>query len=68
MTDGRSLSCEYARTWARTIPSHDWHVQPSCQRPKTLPAWAGRIQSSQIFPCERGRSHLMESGCPRNLL
>ena len=30
------LSCEIVQTYARMI-SHDWHVQPSCQRPNRGP-------------------------------
>ena len=35
--DHGGLSCENARTCARAIQSHDWHVQPSCQRPNRTP-------------------------------
>jgi len=28
--------------------SHDWHVQPSCQRPIRISAWASRYRSGRI--------------------
>jgi len=34
--DRGGLSCEIVQTYARMI-SHDWHVQPSCQRPNRNP-------------------------------
>jgi hypothetical protein len=37
------LSCEIVQTYARMI-SHDWHVQPSCQRPNRGPP--GRCEFS----------------------
>jgi len=40
--------------------SHDWHVQPSCQRTESPSAWAVRLQSSP-------EPHKCESDCPRNL-
>jgi len=70
------------RLYARMI-SHDWHVQPSCQRPKRRSAGAGRIQSSTENFCvaftllgasagatgkECLSAHKKESDCPRNLL
>jgi hypothetical protein len=36
------LSCEIVQTYARMI-SHDWHVQPSCQRPNRWSAGAGEF-------------------------
>ena len=39
--------------------SHDWHVQPSCQRPNRTPP-----ERREFSP---GNSHECESDCPRNL-
>jgi hypothetical protein len=65
----RTLFCEYARTLARTFPSHDWHVQPSCQRPNRIIRLSGRAFSPvESLLHERGRSRLHGFGCPRNLL
>jgi len=42
-----------------TQESHDWHVQPSCQRPNRNLRLSGAFQSSRIHK---------ESSRPRNLL
>ena len=52
--------------------SHDWHVQPSCQRPSRQPPERGVQSSSESGPCLRSggqprRLSLHESDCPRNL-
>jgi hypothetical protein len=39
--------------------SHDWHVQPSCQRPNRNPP--------ERCASVRADSHKCESACPRNL-
>jgi hypothetical protein len=62
------LSCEIARTFnpstsgvslahshARGSLSHDWHVQPSCQRPKRSPP-ERRVPAGNPLPDARPRS------------
>ncbi len=62
---------------ARTFPSHDWHVQPSCQRPNRFPP-ERRVFSPEGSPVQL--SSLRSTGrvrdppphkdflCPRNLI
>src|SRR5579862_6753504 len=40
------LSCEIVQTYARMI-SHDWHVQPSCQRPNRGPPGRGEFSPGE---------------------
>lgn len=67
------LSCEIARTFnpstsgvstthshARWSLSHDWHVQPSCQRPKRLPP-ERRVSAGNPSPDPRPRSSTLQT-------
>ena len=55
------LSCEIVSDLCPNPFSHDWHVQPSCQRPNRLPPERRALRS-------RRTHYESESGCPRNLL
>src|SRR6201981_2330658 len=55
------LSCEIVSDLCPNPFSHDWHVQPSCQRPNRLPP-------ERRAPSVQADSHECESDCPRNLL
>ena len=55
------LSCEIVSDLCPNPFSHDWHVQPSCQRPNRLPPERRAFRS-------RRTHYESESGCPRNLL
>src|ERR1700688_540309 len=55
------LSCEIVSDLCPNPFSHDWHVQPSCQRPNRLPPERRAFSS-------RRTHYKSESGCPRNLL
>ncbi len=59
------LSCEIVSDLCPNPFSHDWHVQPSCQRPNRLPPErrAFRSRRTRFFLGEPNKS---ESGCPRN--
>jgi len=37
--------------------SHDWHVQPSCQRTESPSAWAARLQSRTSLPMHERDAH-----------
>jgi hypothetical protein len=54
------LSCEIVSDLCPNPLSHDWHVQPSCQRPNRLPPERRAFRSRRI-------RYKSESGCPRNL-
>jgi len=43
--------------------SHDWHVQPSCQRPIRISAWAARFQSrrSSLVYSTKARPTVLET-------
>ena len=58
------LSCEIVSDLCPNPFSHDWHVQPSCQRPNRLPPERRAFRSRRTRLC--GRTHKSESGCPRN--
>ena len=62
---------------ARTFPSHDWHVQPSCQRPNRFPPErrvfspeGSDVQLSSLRSTGRVRdpSPHKKLLCPRNLI
>ena len=62
---------------ARTFPSHDWHVQPSCQRPNRFPPErrvfspeGSYVQLSSLRSTGRVRdpSPHKKLLCPRNLI
>ena len=62
---------------ARTFPSHDWHVQPSCQRPNRFPPErrvfspeGSHVQLSSLRSTGRVRdpSPHKKFLCPRNLI
>src|SRR5258708_21172612 len=55
------LSCEIVSDLCPNPFSHDWHVQPSCQRPNRLPP------ERRAFRSRRTR-YWSESGCPRNFI
>ncbi len=55
------LSCEIDRILPEIV-SHDWHVQPDCQRTEI----AFRLSGALFSPVRR--THCCESDCPRNLL
>jgi len=44
--------------------SHDWHVQPSCQRPNRGPPKRCEFSPGDLAFCER--THKSETDCPRN--
>jgi hypothetical protein len=54
------LSCEIVSDLCPNPFSHDWHVQPSCQRPNRLPPERRAFRSRRI-------RYKSKSGCPRNL-
>src|SRR5208283_4009595 len=54
----RGLSCEIASDLCPNPLSHDWHVQPSCQRPNRDPP-----ERCEFSPGELAQG---ESDCPRN--
>jgi hypothetical protein len=49
----RGPSCEIASDLRPNPFSHDWHVQPNCQRPNRFPPERTRIQSRRIWPTDR---------------
>jgi hypothetical protein len=49
----RGPSCEIASDLRPNPFSHDWHVQPNCQRPNRFPPERMRIQSRRIWPTDR---------------
>ena len=62
---------------ARTFPSHDWHVQPSCQRPNRFPPErrvfspeGSDVQLSSLRSTGRVRNPSPHKKllCPRNLI
>ena len=62
---------------ARTFPSHDWHVQPSCQRPNRFPPErrvfspeGSYVQLSSLRSTGRVRNPSPHKKllCPRNLI
>ena len=53
------LSCEIVSDLCPNPLSHDWHVQPSCQRPNRDPP-----ERREFSPGELAQG---ESDCPRNL-
>jgi hypothetical protein len=55
-------SCEIVQTYARMI-SHDWHVQPSCQRPNRGPPERREFSPARNFV----ESSLRSPGQPRRL-
>ena len=62
-------SCEIVSDLCPNPFSHDWHVQPSCQRPNRLPP--ERCVFSPVKICgvqPKGRNHRTAFDCPRNLL
>jgi len=44
--------------------SHDWHVQPSCQRPNRDPPERCEFSPGDLAFCEQ--AHRSETDCPRN--
>ena len=71
------LSCEIVSDLCPNPLSHDWHVQPSCQRPNRDPPERCEFSPDRIFLCGTGsltRSveqsstppTRTESDCPRN--
>src|SRR5258708_38463020 len=52
------LSCEIVSDLCPNPFSHDWHVQPSCQRPNRIPP-----ERREFSPGELAQG---ESDCPRN--
>src|SRR5580700_8694658 len=47
--------------------SHDWHVQPSCQRPNRGPPKRCEFSPGGNFGMRARRPHHKETDCPRNL-
>jgi len=47
--------------------SHDWHVQPSCQRTDPLPPERALSVQSRITEARARRSRPHKPACPRNL-
>ena len=47
--------------------SHDWHVQPSCQRTDPLPPERALSVQSRLAKARARRSRPHTSACPRNL-
>src|SRR6202042_2440825 len=65
------LSCEIVSDLCPNPFSHDWHVQPSCQRPNRLPperrAFSSRrTRFLRATPISCGKPSKLESGRPRN--
>jgi hypothetical protein len=58
------LSCEIVSDLCPNPLSHDWHVQPSCQRPNRDPPERREFSPGEFVFC--GRTHRHESDCPRN--
>src|SRR5580704_8110179 len=54
------LSCEIVSDLCPNPFSHDWHVQPSCQRPNRIPP------KRREFSPEQGHTNV-PTACPRNL-
>jgi hypothetical protein len=59
------LSCEIVSDLCPNPFSHDWHVQPSCQRPNRLPP-ERRAFSSRRTRFLGANPNKSVSGCPRN--
>ena len=59
------LSCEIVSDLCPNPFSHDWHVQPSCQRPNRLPPERRAFRSRRIRFLG-GKPNKSRSGCPRN--
>src|SRR5258708_36504567 len=59
------LSCEIVSELCPNPFSHDWHVQPSCQRPNRLPPERRGFRSRRIRFLG-GKPNKSKSGCPRN--
>jgi hypothetical protein len=50
-------SCEIASDLRPNPFSHDWHVQPNCQRPNRNPPERSRVQSRRIRPADQGQPY-----------
>ena len=48
--------------------SHDWHVQPNCQRPNRLPPERRAFSPGKSLAMRARRPHHTRFDCPRNLV
>jgi hypothetical protein len=48
--------------------SHDWHVQPNCQRPNRLPPERRAFSPGKSLGMRASRPHHTRFDCPRNLV
>ena len=48
--------------------SHDWHVQPNCQRPNRLPPERRAFSPGKSLGMRARRPHHTRFDCPRNLV